>query len=107
MPVNRTLKIVPVFRRYWFWTERYQQARRCGWACYRSGWPYIKWVEGYQYFIGDVQVSAPPPGQWPLDGPLIPDYTKPIQEIPGRYLDWPGKAEGKPKPPIIWLRNDP
>lgn len=35
---------------------------------------------------------------------LIPiDKTKVISPIDDKYLTWPGKDQGKPKPPIIWL----
>ena len=33
------------------------------------------------------------------------DYTKPIPPVPDEYLTWPGKDEGKPKPPILWLEG--
>lgn len=33
------------------------------------------------------------------------EYSKPIPSLPDEYLDWPGKREGKPKPPIIWLKD--
>lgn len=32
-------------------------------------------------------------------------YVEPIPEAPARFLWWPGKDEGKPKPPIIWAQS--
>lgn len=34
---------------------------------------------------------------------LLPnvDFDRPIN-VPDEWVDWPGKAEGKPKSPIIW-----
>jgi hypothetical protein len=31
------------------------------------------------------------------------DYTKPIPSLPDCYLTWPGKEQGKPKPPVLWI----
>lgn len=32
------------------------------------------------------------------------DVTKPITPVDDKYLQWPGKKEGKPKPKIIWIK---
>lgn len=34
------------------------------------------------------------------------DYTKPIQPVEDKYLDWLGKEDGRPKPEIIWFQRD-
>jgi hypothetical protein len=34
--------------------------------------------------------------------PIGTDYTKAIPPVADEFLNWPGKAEGKPKPPVIW-----
>lgn len=31
---------------------------------------------------------------------------EPVPRLPDHLLDWPGKAEGKPEPPIIWFRGE-
>jgi hypothetical protein len=35
------------------------------------------------------------------------DTTKPIPPLDDCYLDWPGKKEGRPKPPIWWIGESP
>ena len=30
-------------------------------------------------------------------------YAEPIPAQPDRYLTWPGKDQGKPKPPVLWI----
>lgn len=40
-----------------------------------------------------------PSGPFPVAG-------VPIPPLPDMYLDWPGKSEGKPKPPIIFYGPD-
>lgn len=37
----------------------------------------------------------------------FPRQGEPVRPLPDYLLDWPGKAEGKPKPPIIWLDQKP
>ena len=31
------------------------------------------------------------------------DYAKPIPPLPDEFLTWPGKEQGKPKPPVFWV----
>ncbi len=33
------------------------------------------------------------------------DTLKPVPALGDKYLTWPGKEKGKPKPPIIWLKE--
>lgn len=87
--MNR-IEIVWVKRRYWWPHPIYREARRNRYNCFKPGRPYVDITVGHRYFLN---------GQ-PFD-PNNLYYSQPL--LPGEFLDWPGKSEGKPRPGIVWL----